>query len=150
MIYNRTINDIIAAKQIYENKVKKFQTLTDEDIEQLERGYLTKNTLNRIEDKTEEIKDTIYEMGYLNIDGISTETWSDTDYFKRNDFLRILQNLDILKSAFMAYRTTPTTPQARYYFSNLNDIEKILFDLDNLIDNVKENYRICGDYNCGE
>lgn len=150
MIYNRTINDITAAKQIYENKVKKFQTLTDEDIEQLEKGYLTKNTLNRIEDKTEEIKDTIYEMGYLNIDGISTQTWSDTDYFKINDFLRILQNLDILKSAFMTYITTPTTPQARYYFSNINDIEKILFDLDNLIDNVKENYRICGDYNCGE
>ena len=149
MIFNRTLEDITDAQEIRANKVQKFLPLTDNEVEILERGMLTINTLNRIERKQEELKEMFSEMGYLNVK-IDVKQWENDKIFYDTDLERIINNNDSLKKSFLAYQDTPPTPTPKYYFTNINDLEKILFDLEKMVNDVKNNYRECGNFECGE
>ena len=59
MIFDRTQNDVDTAILLRNTKVKNFETLTESDIATLEKGTLTINTINRIENKQEEFVKTI-------------------------------------------------------------------------------------------
>lgn len=149
MIYDRTAADVELAKSIRSNKVQNSISLTDEDVTALERGTLTINTLNRIEEKQAELKTLINNEGYYNIN-ISNKFWSYNDIFAAEDLKRIINNDNILKNAFFVYLSTPQTPNAKYDYEVLNAIEEILYDLDVMINDVKSNYKECGAFECGE
>jgi hypothetical protein len=150
MIYDRTQADVDEAVRIRKEKVQNFEDLTEEDIRILERGTLTINTLNRIEEKQEELKNLFAEDFYFS-EAMEHKSWTYTDYFKKSDFDRISKNLDSLKEAYFTYASTPDTPNNNYTkFETINDIEKILYDLDIMINDVKSNYRECGTIECGE
>lgn len=150
LVFDRTQKDVENAVKIIKEKVKNFQELTGEEIQILEKGTLTINTLNRIEAKQAELKTKFNEMGYWNTNIINKTDWGYGDIFDEENFRRILNNLDILKNAFFVYSTTPKTPEAVYQYKGINDIEKTLFDLETMIQDVKNNYRECGVFECGE
>ena len=143
MITNRTQYDIDTAIDIIKEKVQKFEELSQSDIDVLERGTMTINTLNRIENKQEELKNLFNEMGYWNTD-ITNKFWDYTQIFNVDEFQRILDNTNVLREAFFVYSTTPKTPPISYNYNDINALEKILFDLDVMINNIKSNYKICG------
>lgn len=148
MITNRTQADVDEAKEIREKYVKAFKTLTDDQVTSLERGMITINTLNRIEGKQAELKNLFNNMGYWCT--ITSQTnWSVNDVFKESDFQRIINNENILRYAFFTKSNTPATPNISYAYEDINSLEKILVDLDVMINDVKSNYRICGDFECG-
>lgn len=149
MIFDRTQSDVDSAKNIRETKLKKFSTLSDSDISILEKGFFTFNTINRIENKQKELKQILNTLGYLNI-SIVNKTWALGDDFSENDFQRIIDNENLLRESFFVYSYTPTTPSISFYFEDINSLEKILYDIENMIDDVKNNYRICGTFECGE
>ena len=149
MITNRTQYDVDTAILIRNTKVKKFETLTESDINYLERGTITINTLNRIENKQEELKNLFNEIGYWNTP-ITNKTWGENNIFNVDEFQRILDNTNILRQAFFVYKATPNTPPISYYWDDINSLEKILFDLDVMINDVKSNYRECGTFESGE
>jgi hypothetical protein len=150
MIFDRTQEDINAAIRLRQEKVQKFQDLTDDEITILEKGTLTINTLNRIENKQEELKNLFNDMGYWNTP-ISTRQWEYTDIFKGTQFDRILYNLEILREAFFVYKNTPNMPDDNYRkYQTINDVEKILYDLDVMINDIKSHYRECGTFESGE
>ena len=149
MIFNRTQNDVDSAVYLRNTKVKTFQPLTDAEIETLERGTITINTLNRIESKQSELKNLFNDLGYWNVI-VSTRSWANTDIFDIKNFQRIIENLSSLRKAFWVYSDTPETPYVSYHYKNINALEKILFDLDNMIGDIKANYKICGTFECGE
>lgn len=150
MIFDRTQTDIDKAVKIRAEKVQTFQELTPEDIEILEKGTLTINTLNRIEEKQEELKN-LFEEDFYFVDKIEHKYWSYTDFFIQEDFDRILFNLEMLKKAYFVYTHTPKTPDNNYRkYQTINDVEKILYDLDIMISDVKSHYRECGSFECGE
>lgn len=148
MIYDRTIKDVENAKKIRLEKVQKFLELTDEDVQILERGFVTVNTLNRIEQKQSELKSAINSMGYYGAN-IQNYTWGRWDYFEKSDLQRICENTRILREAFFDYVDTPENPMPRYYFEEFNKLEKILLDIENMVGEVQANYKICGTFNCG-
>ena len=148
MVFDRTIEDVKKAIEIRSTKVKNFQELTDDEISTLEKGSITINTLNRIEKKQMELKSLLNGMGYWNTP-IENKEWFDGDIFDITNFQRIIENINILKNAFFTFYGTPSTPTARYYFSNINDLEKILYDIEQVSKISKEQYRRCGNYNCG-
>lgn len=150
MITDRTQADVTAAKKIRDEKVKTFQTLADSDVETLERGTMTIATLNRIEGKQAELKNLLNCLGYWNIPIENKIDWAYNDIFTEADFRRIIHNENVLRNAFFTYNDTPTTPGISYYYEDLNAIEKILQDIDILINDVKSNCRECGAFNCGE
>lgn len=149
MIYDRTQNDVDAAIHIRDTKVKNFEALTETEIATLEKGTLTINTLNRIEAKQEELKNLFNEMGYWNTP-ITNKVWGKNDIFSVDDFRRIRDNTNILRQAFFVYNATPNTPPIAYYWNTINSLEKILYDLDVIINDVKNLYRECGTFECGE
>lgn len=149
MIYTRTQADVDEAIKIRSEKVQKFQELTEDEIKTLERGMITVNTLNRIEQKQEDLRGLFNSMGYWNTP-ITIKVWDETQLFKRSDFQRIIDNVNILRNAFFSYSYTPKTPSPAFHYKNLNDLEKILFDLDVMINDVRSKYKKCGTFNCGE
>lgn len=149
MIFNRTQNDIDNAISLRDTKVKNFQELTQSEIDTLERGTMTINTLNRIETKQQELKNLFNAMGYWDTP-ITNKSWSVYDLFSADDFQRILENVNTLRRAFFVYKDTPNTPDVSYHYEDINALEKILYDLDVMINNVKSNYRECGTFESGE
>lgn len=149
MIFNRTQKDVDAAILLRDTKVKKFETLTESEIATLENGTITHNTLNRIEEKQTELKNLFNEIGYWNT-SISNKVWGENDIFNVDDFQRILDNTNVLRNAFFVYKDTPNTPPISYHYNDINALEKILYDLDVMINDVKSHYRECGTFECGE
>lgn len=149
MIFDRTQNDVDTAIRLRNEKVKKFQELTESDINILERGMITYNTLNRIEQKQELLKGLFNEMGYWNTN-IINKVWGENDIFNVDEFQRILDNTNVLRQAFFVYKATPNTPPISYHWNDINALEKILFDLDVMINDVKSHYRECGTFESGE
>ena len=150
MIFDRTQNDVDTAIILRREKVQTFQRLTESEIATLEKGTLTINTLNRIESKQEELKNLFNDIGYWNTP-ISTRLWSYADIFEGTQFDRILNNLEILIKSFFIYKDTPNVPDNNYRkYQTINDVEKIIYDLDVMINDVKSNYRECGTFESGE
>ena len=153
MITNRTQYDVDTAILIRNTKVKKFEELTETDINYLERGTLTINTLNRIETKQDELKNLFNDMGYWNTP-ITNKVWGKNDIFNVDEFQRILDNTNVLRNAFFVYKDTPNTPPISYHYNDINALEKILYDFDNelggMIKDVKSHYRECSTFESGE
>ena len=149
MIFDRTQNDVDTAIFLRNTKVKKFEELTESEIVTLEKGTITFNTLNRIENKQDELKNLFNGMGYWNTP-ITNKVWGENDIFNVDDFQRILDNTNILRQAFFVYKNTPNTPPISYHYNDINALEKILYDLDVMINDVKSHYRECGTFECGE
>ena len=150
MIFDRTQNDVDTARILRDTKVKNFEALTETEIATLEKGTLTINTLNRIEAKQDELKNLFNDMGYWNTP-ISTRQWAYADIFEGTQFDRILNNLEILIKSFFIYKDTPNVPDNNYRkYQTINDVEKIIYDLDVMINDVKSRYKRCGTFRCGE
>ena len=148
MITNRTQYDVDAAILLRDTKVKNFEALTETEIATLEKGTLTINTLNRIENKQEELKNLFNDMGYWNTP-ITNKVWGENDIFNVDEFQRILDNTNVLRNAFFVYKDTPNTPPISYHYNDINALEKILYDLDVMINDVKSRYKRCGTFRCG-
>lgn len=149
MIFDRTKEDVENAQNIFDEKVKNFLNLTEEEIETLERGRITKNTLNRIEEKQKVLMEEMQELGYFN-SNVENFYWSDSDIFYSSDLDRIFSNTEILRRAFLTNPDTPKTPKVAFYFDYINKIERILYDLGVSIEYVKCRIKRCGTFNCGE
>ena len=149
MIFDRTQNDVDTAIRLRKEKVQTFQELTENEIAILEKGMFTLNTLNRIEEKQEDLKGIFNDMGYWNVP-ITNKSWDNTQIFDEKEFQRIIYNLNVLRDAFFVYKDTPNTPPISYHWQDINALEKILYDLDVMINDIKSHYRECGAFECGE
>lgn len=149
MIYDRTESDVENSKIIRETKIQKGLSLTEEETAVMERGTLTISTLNRIEKKQEDLSNKFEDMAYFG-EKIDTKSWDSSNIFFKNDYERILLNLRKLIRIFFIYSTTPNIPTVSFHYQSVNDLEKILYDLEEMVKDVENNYRECGIYRCGE
>ena len=158
MIFDRTQNDVDTARIIRNTKVKfdlitmqptNLDELTPTELETLNKGTFNYTDLNRIENKQEELKNLINDMGYWNTP-ITNKVWGEIDIFNVDEFQRILDNTNVLRNAFFVYKGTPNTPPISYHYNDINALEKILYDLDVMINDVKSKYKRCGTFRCGE
>lgn len=149
MIFDRKKSDVDNSKTLILNKVQKNISLSNEEINTLEKGTLTINTLNRIENKQSELFSLLSSIGYY-APQIVTKTWTYDDLFTSDEFERIVKNTETLRNASLIYKNTPITPIADYYFENLNAIEKILYDIENMTSEIKNLFLECGTFECGE
>ena len=147
MIFDRTQEDVDTAVRLRNEKVKEFKNLTSEEINTLERGTITVNTLNRIENKQTEIAEMLSQLS-INVE-IKNKNWEETQIFNRAEFQRILDNLNVLVKYFCVYSNTPNVPKISYHFEDINAIEKILFDLEELYNKALKSFVYCGITHCG-
>lgn len=158
MIFDRTQNDVDTARIIRNEKVKfdpitmqptNLDELTPTELETLTKGTFNYTDLNRIEAKQEELKNLFNDIGYWNTP-TTNKTWGENDIFNADEFQRIIDNTNVLRQAFFIYKETPNTPTISYHYNDINALEKILYDLDVMINDIKSNYRECGTFECGE
>lgn len=149
LVFNRTQKDVDEARHIRRDYIQKGLAINEEQREKLERGTITVNTLNRIETAQEELSNMLNSMGYYGCNA-QNQKWDEYDIFQKKDFSRILKNLEMLKNSFFWFWHTPDVPELKYYYRNVNDIEKIMYDLFDMADQLKQRYRICGTFSCGE
>lgn len=142
MIVDRTHNDVLKSIEL----AQRGGVFSEEEIETLERGMVTINTLNRIEEKQKEIADSISEMGYPV--SIENKTWNQQDVFFFEDLKRIVSNVEKLRISFFALNETPANPRAEYHYREFNLMEKVLLDIQNNVIFAEENYKICGNAEC--
>lgn len=148
MIFDRTKEDVETAEQIFNEKVKNFIPLSEEEANQMERGRLTANTLNRIELKQAEIKYWLKELQYLKKDLINKQ-WNDGFFFKE-DLQRLVDNTKELRAAFYVSDRSIENPVAIFRYDEFNKIEKILFELSENIDNAKFSFKLSGTFNSNQ
>lgn len=149
MIFDRTIDDVINAAEIIKEKVNKYLPLTIDDLETLERGTCTINTINRVVDKVKELKELLADIGYYNVSS-SSKRRAYGEFFINADLIELFDNVKEVRDAFFVYDETPEVPSPEYFYENINSIEKVLFDVENMISAVKESYLECGTFECGE
>lgn len=148
MIFDRKRSHVYDSIRIRDQKIKKFLPLTDEDIYILERGTVTVETINRIEEKQSELKSILNGMGYWNTP-TENKTWNESMIFFAEDHERLVKNTLHLLNAFYIFDDTPKTLIAEYTYSAWNDLEKLLYDLGRMADVTQSNYRECGVAECG-
>lgn len=150
-VTDRTQADVDNAKAIRANKIQTGGTPTSAEYATLDKGSITHETLNRIENNQAYLKSLLNEAGYW---GISTQNrataWITGDILRAEDWQRILNNETALKTAYFIYTDTPQTPNTLLTYGNLNSVEKILDDLEHMINAMEQTYRYCGTFICGE
>ena len=148
LIVDRTLKDIQNAKEI-RAKIQKGESPTEEELIKLERGSLTINTINRIEKKQTELKKKLNSMGYWN-NSTSNKNWDFLDFFLKSDLERFIGNEYNLKESFFVYSQTATEIFPLYDYKQLNAIEKILYDIEQIVKEIEINYRKSGTFKSGE
>lgn len=145
MIYDRIYADVTSAQALRQRGAP----FTSDEINTLERGMVSINTLNRIESKQNELKEAMNDLGYWDTP-FDTEEWGYSGYFTGDNlFILVAQNM-ALRQAFFVYSTTPQNPSPRYHYEEFNKIEKILLDIESQILYITNNYLECDTFYCGE
>ncbi len=162
MIYNRTILDVNNAKTI----IAKFQALydwssiTQDEIDTLERGTYTIVSLNRVEQKVAELATVFRSAGYSYTNPETKTDWAYLDYFDKDQHQRFFENIEYLRNIIPVSDTTPQSPfisDGMYTYGDIsyllaNDSEKILYDISVLLDYITSPlyYRASGAYASGQ
>ena len=148
MIFDRTQSDVAAAISLRDTKIKNFQQLTQAETETLERGMLTINTLNRIEDKEAELGAILKAWNYISFD-IEPKKWGINDIFKKDDFSRLTNNATKLRNAFSKEIGNQKKLTVAYSWQALNALEKLIYDIEQATVSAKKNFNYCGAFNAG-
>ena len=160
LIYDRTESDETASAAIR----KSYQTLgnwsglTDAERTQLERGALTYNTLNRVESAVKTLAAALTSAGYpvevtpvLKGSKAEDREWQEGDVVRRAQWSTYLGNVQRLRDAYYTLAETGELPAPgdKLKYTGANTIEKVLADIDLLIDCMKSSYRRCGTFRAG-
>jgi len=84
--------------------------------------------------------------------GASAKLWEYQDDFILSEADRIINNINVLRSIITLYNDTPKTPETMRFLDYIkaNNIEKILFDIDELVNNMVANFRYSETFYSGE
>ena len=149
MVFDRTQKDVDDSIIIINEKVQKGLSLSEDEIATLERGTITINTLNRIEEKQAYLKSLFDSQAYYT-KPIINHIWNYENIFSEFHFDELIKDTYILRDAFFDYTDTPKKLFVEYKYENINNLEKILFDLQRMMAFVMANYRECDTFYCGE
>ena len=127
LIYNRTQQDII---------------------KRTVKGYYNYTDLNRIETWCEYLSNTLNSYAYPVHIKIKTD-WTIFDFPIQSEMERIRTNISTLKNAYFSFTQIPENLEYMTW-QKANEIEKILFEINTLIENMISQFFYCGEIYSGE
>ena len=130
MVTNRTEADVLSFKSLRKQVQK---GLASADLLKNHIGGYNTSDLNRVENKARYLSDLLNERGYTN--SIITKTWTTSDIFSSVEVTRYLNNLTTLKNVY-PFGTMPSVPAQWLDYNGANDIEKILVNIETILDNM--------------
>lgn len=146
LITDRTAQDI---DRVNELAAKAWQDMTaDERAEWMSpmKGSYNHTDLNRVEEAVAFIATELKKYGYLGRD-IAVRTWSSNEIPTAEDLGRYFGNVATLRNAITVWSSTPTAPSVMNGFdvNKANALEKILLDIDQIINLMKDAWFYSGD-----
>ena len=108
------------------------------------KGVLNADDINRIENNTGDIADKIAVP-------VTVKSWSVGGLPRVSDYKRIRDNVERIRQGYGIRSDTPATPeQPLNTYQKWNDIERILFDVNDLYDRTENARAYCGEIFAGE
>lgn len=113
-------------------------------------GYYGAEDLNRVGNAMYYIAERLRAFGF-SITVNPRTNWIPTDKVTVSEANLYLENLRKLRTAFSMLPTTPSAPDGAKPFDvqEANDIEKILQDVESLLNKMAKTFVPCGDAICG-
>lgn len=113
------------------------------------KGCFNVTDINRIENNTRYLADTLLSLYYFNTI-TSTSSWSRNSLVYQQHIDRILGNVNKVWSAWYKPTNAPALPNTLLTYEQVNNIEKNLYLLKEMLDNMVASFRECGTLYCGE
>lgn len=146
LIYDRTAQDVETAR------AQRGTALTPL------KGCYNVSDLNRVESAVKLLAAALTSAGYpveitpvLKGDKAEDREWQEGDVLYRPQWTTYLNNVQRLRYAYYTLAETGELPKPedKLGYVGANNIEKILADIDQLIDCMKASYRRCGTFRAG-
>ena len=113
-------------------------------LQMTKKGVLNADDINRIENNTGDIADKIAVP-------VSVKSWQVGGLPRVSDYKRIRDNVERIRQGYGIRSDTPATPeQPLNTYQKWNDIERILFDVNDLYDRTENARAYCGEIFAGE
>ena len=125
---------------------------TELDVEnKTSKGFYNYTDLNRVEEWCKYLSEKLSSLSY-NVEITTKVDWTRLNMFVSSALERIRTNVQAIKSAFYPYSTTPTIPLNLNLLNieKANNIEKILFDIDELLTKTEYGFRYSNTFFSGE
>ena len=150
LIYDRTAEDIERALAL----AKKAEAGTLTDAEKTEwlagmKGCYNAADMNRVEAAVNQLAAELNAAGYTV--EILPQAFAETDIVRLSQWRQYLANVQALRDAYYTLAETGQLPAPgdKLKYTGANNIEKVLADIDLLIDCMKSSYRRCGTFQAG-
>lgn len=117
------------------------------------KGSYNASDLNRVGGALNYLRDMLAEAAYLTgAEFTAKENWTSADIPTATDLSHYLGMVNTIRFALARFATTPPTPSdvGSLDYQGANDIERILFDVDQLITNMLAARHYAGDLYSGE
>lgn len=152
LIYDRTEADVMETVRI-ERKLHKGEALSAAETAAwnagMKGGYNTSD-MNRVESAVKTLAAELNSAGYP-VEITETADWLPGDTVTREQWEIYLENVQRLRAAYYTLAETGELPKPgdKFGYVGANTIEKVLADIDLLIDCMKSSYRRCGTFRAG-
>ena len=118
------------------------------------KGAYNKGDLNRVGEALNYLRDRLTEAGYISYQTNFTAktNWTVASIPTAADLTHYLKCVSNIREAMAQFATTPPTPTdtGALNYTEANNIEKILIDVETLINNMLAARYCCGDIFAGE
>lgn len=129
-----------------------YDRTTKDLYDKADKAYYNASDLNRVETATEYIAKLLKLYSYFKSDLVCKKDWLMSDFPTSSEMERYLTNIHLLIDSFYIKKDTPSLPTNMNYLDikKANNIEKVLYDLNNLIENMISQFNYCGEIYSGE
>lgn len=152
LIYDRSQEDVDRWKELHDKGWAAMNDVERSEWLGFMKGRYTSEDMNRVETAVKSLSARLFELGYLTRPQITKTDWGAKSYPLRKDMERYFGNVAEIRAAIPLFPTTPHAPTVNggLDFKKANDLEKILFDVDQITTVIPKAYHYAGEIFCGE
>lgn len=142
-IFDRTRADVDYAL----SKIEEWRENGSTDVYEL-KGCLNVSDINRIENNILYLSDNLSKLYYF--PHAVVRSWDSKGLPDMGDVQRIIGNVLKIIAAYTQSSDAPDVPGTMLTFEQINDIEKNLYLIKGILDQMITSFRECGTFVCGE
>lgn len=152
LVTDRTAGDVARLRELLAKPVNTWTATDRANFTAVNKGAYNYTDLNRVENAVQTLANLLNANGYhVEIQSVKTN-WAESTIPTLSDFTRYLDNVRRIRAAFYTLPTTPQVPASMkgLTYDKANAIERILSDIDVLLNNMIASYTYSGDIFGGE
>ena len=137
-VYDRTQADVDYAKYQLAQKINNIEY----------KGCFNATDMSRIENNIQYLSDILISLYYFN--SLTTRTWGKNGLPYQSYIDNIINNISILWEKWGKPPDAEDLPNTLLTYEQVNNIEKNIFLLKEMLDDMASSFRECGTFECGE